>query len=299
MDSFLEESLQKKRLLCQTGFFFVHNGYFGFIFSGSIYTGFFKRVCAPGLNCASCPAALFACPIGILQNFLASLKVFNFKSLVSIGSYILGFFLLYGAIFGRLICGWVCPFGFIQDLLYKVPFFKKRLITSLSLQRAIRVLVLFTVLVFPWLFLNSIGIGEETFCKYICPSGTLLAGLPNIALHPSFTSMIGKVFCLKLFVLFVVIVGAIVDQRFFCKYVCPLGFIYGFFNSMSIFRVKHIAEKCNDCKMCTRVCPVGIDPRTQVDTVECIRCLNCAKVCKNQAIIYGFNLKDVSEAEVK
>ena len=85
----------------------------GFI-DGKIYTGPTKQVCVPGLNCYSCPGAIGSCPVGALQAQLGRAKK-------SIPFYILGFLLLFGVLFGRLICGFLCLFGFIQDLLYKIP----------------------------------------------------------------------------------------------------------------------------------------------------------------------------------
>ena len=89
----------------------------GFI-NGKIYDGSLKKLCLPGLNCYSCPGALGSCPIGSLQAVLGS-RNFQFSF------YIFGFLMLMGAVFGRFVCGWMCPFGLVQDLLYKIPFIKK------------------------------------------------------------------------------------------------------------------------------------------------------------------------------
>ena len=81
---------------------------------GSIYTGGGKAVCVPGLNCYSCPAATGACPIGSFQAVAGSSK-FRFSY------YIAGFLILFGVLLGRFICGFLCPFGWFQDLLHKIP----------------------------------------------------------------------------------------------------------------------------------------------------------------------------------
>ncbi len=85
---------------------------------GSIFTGASKSVCVPGLNCYSCPGALGSCPIGAVQ---ATLGNQNFK----MAFYVTGFLMVIGAFLGRLVCGWLCPFGLVQDLLHKIPFGKK------------------------------------------------------------------------------------------------------------------------------------------------------------------------------
>ena len=81
---------------------------------GTIYKGAAKGLCAPGLNCYSCPGATLACPLGSLQSGLLSSR-YRFSY------YVLGTILLMGILFGRLICGFLCPFGLVQDLMYKIP----------------------------------------------------------------------------------------------------------------------------------------------------------------------------------
>ena len=84
------------------------------LLKGKIYQGKIKTVCVPGLNCYSCPAATGACPIGAFQAVIGSSR-FKFSY------YITGFFILLGMILGRFICGFLCPFGWFQDLLHKIP----------------------------------------------------------------------------------------------------------------------------------------------------------------------------------
>ena len=84
------------------------------LFKGKIYQGKAKTMCVPGLNCYSCPAATGACPIGAFQAVVGSSK-FKFTY------YITGFFILLGVLLGRFICGFLCPFGWFQDLLHKIP----------------------------------------------------------------------------------------------------------------------------------------------------------------------------------
>ena len=123
MDSYtclLYTSIRNRmRLIVQVGFTALTNGYvLGFI-KGKIYKGPTKALCVPGLNCYSCPGALGACPIGSLQAVLGS-RNYRFSF------YIIGFLIFIGSLIGRFVCGWLCPFGLIQDLLYKIPFFRNR-----------------------------------------------------------------------------------------------------------------------------------------------------------------------------
>ena len=96
----------RMRLWVQIVFTAVTNGYLLGFLTGRIYTGPTKAACVPGLNCYSCPGALGSCPIGSLQAVLGS-RDYKFSF------YVVGFLLFFGSIFGRFVCGWLCPFGLV------------------------------------------------------------------------------------------------------------------------------------------------------------------------------------------
>lgn len=106
--------LAKFRGWVQAGATLLTNIHLPNFFKGEIYQGNGKAVCVPGLNCYSCPAASGACPIGSFQAVVGSSK-YKFSY------YITGFLILLGVLLGRFICGFLCPFGWLQDLLHKVP----------------------------------------------------------------------------------------------------------------------------------------------------------------------------------
>ena len=106
--------LEKYRWFIQLLASFLTNIHIPNFFKGVIYRGDFKRICLPGLNCYSCPAASGACPIGAYQAVAGSSR-FNFSYYVS------GFLIFVGVMVGRLVCGFLCPFGFIQEILHKIP----------------------------------------------------------------------------------------------------------------------------------------------------------------------------------
>ena len=263
----------------------LHNSYSGFLITHNIYTGFLKNFCAPGLNCYSCPASSFACPLGILQNFFASVRILSGQVLVGSFFYILSFFLLFSLFLGRFICGWLCPFGFFQDLIYKIPFFKKQINLPFQIQRYFKFFFLFFfVIILPLFVVNELGYGILWFCKYICPAGTLEAGYFNLILQHSLFSLIGFVFYLKSFIFFLFFFLCLMDLRFFCKNICPLGLIYGSFNNISFFRLSFNPNNCNLCKMCEKVCPSNLSIPKELNSINCIRCLNCLKICPTKAI---------------
>ncbi len=264
----------------QAAWFALTNGYAAGLIQGKIYRGRSKAVCVPGLNCYSCPGALGACPIGALQSVLGS-------SGFRISCYVFGFLLLFGTLMGRLVCGWLCPFGWIQDLLYKIPLFHKK--KNLPGHKGLRwlrfgILLVFVILL-PSLAVGVTGMGEPWFCKYICPSGTLFGGLPLTAVNEGLRAACGFLFQWKVFLLLAVLVLSIKYSRPFCKYICPLGAVYGCFNPISLYRLQVDSQKCIRCGKCQRACGADIPVWEQPNSIDCIRCGDCKAVCPTGAIV--------------
>ena len=183
---------EAKRLTVQAVWAFLTNSYLAGFFYGKIYKGKLKNICVPGLNCYSCPGALGSCPIGSLQAVLGSWK-FQFAAYVS------GFLIFTGALIGRFVCGWLCPFGLIQDLLHKIPFPKK--LKTFRGDRMLRklkyvILIIFVILL-PMFAVDILGQGAPFFCKWICPAGTLEGGIPLVLLNKALHSAIGWLYVWK------------------------------------------------------------------------------------------------------
>lgn len=267
------------RLIVQACFAALTNGYVRGFVEGKIYSGPFKQLCVPGLNCYSCPGALGACPIGALQAVLGSRgRQFSF--------YAIGFLVAVGALCGRFVCGWLCPFGLFQELVHKIPFPKKlKKLPGDKFLRALKyiVLVLFVVIL-PLTVVNIVGIGDPWFCKYICPSGMLFGGIPLTILDEGIRSAAGMLFAWKFFILAVVILLSIVVYRPFCRYLCPLGAIYGLFNPVALLRYEVDSDKCIDCGKCKKSCPMDIDLHKEPGSKLCVRCGKCKKNCPTGAI---------------
>lgn len=255
------------------------NSYLVGYVQGKIYRGPLKNLCVPGLNCYSCPGAVGACPIGAMQAVIGN---WNFK----FAFYVAGFFLFVGALMGRFVCGWLCPFGLVQDLLHKIPFPKK--IKTFRGDRILRklkyvILVVFVILL-PLFLVDVLGQGAPYFCKLICPAGTLEGGIPLVLLNRSMRGAIGWLYTWKNILLVITIILSIIIYRPFCKYICPLGAIYSVFNLVSVFRYRVEQEKCTDCGACARICPMQVDPMRNANHPECIRCGACKEICPVHAI---------------
>lgn len=267
------------RFIVQASFAAISNGYIKGFAHGQIFEGASKYVCVPGMNCYSCPGALGACPIGSLQ---ATLNSRDYK----ISMYIVGLLVIFGTFLGRFVCGFLCPFGLVQDLLYKIPFVKK--IRSLPGERALRylrfVFLAVFVILLPAFVADFMGFGEPWFCKWICPVGTLEGGIPLVLLNSAMRGAAGFIFRWKLAILILTIISSIIIYRPFCRYVCPLGAIYGIFNKISFYRFKIDGTKCTKCGACQKICKLNIPVYEKPNTADCIRCGDCKAACPQSAI---------------
>lgn len=272
---------------------FLTNSYLVGFAKGKIYDGKLKNLCVPGLNCYSCPGALGSCPIGAMQAVIGS---WNFR----MAFYVAGFLVFVGALMGRFVCGWLCPFGLIQDLLYKIPFVKK--ISTFRGDRLLRklkyVIFLVFVILLPMFVVDMLGQGAPYFCKLICPAGTLEGGIPLVLLNSAMRTAVGWLYAWKNVLLVVIVLLSVVIYRPFCKYICPLGAVYSVFNPIAVFRCRVDKDACVHCGACAKACKMQVDPSETPNHPECIRCGSCKKVCPTGAIYSGINCRKGSETAV-
>ena len=261
-------------------------------FKGSIYQGKGKVVCVPGLNCYSCPGAAGTCPIGAMQAVIGSSK-FKFAY------YITGFLILLGVLLGRFICGFLCPFGWFQDLLHKIPG-KKLSTAKLKPLRYLKyvILVVFVILL-PAFVTNSLGMGDPFFCKYICPQGVLEGAIPLSLVNSGIRAALGHLFTFKFTILVLVIILSILFYRPFCKWICPLGAVYSLFNRVSFLKIRVDSEKCVNCQKCSHACKMDVNVVDTPNHPECIRCGACMKACPTNAICYHYGFSGKKQADNK
>jgi ferredoxin len=243
------------------------NSYIPDVKDFSIYQGSTKSLCAPGLNCYACPFARTSCPIGSLQHFVV-IRQFPY--------YILGYIGLVGIAFGRAFCGWLCPFGLLQELIKKITYFRLKIEKSWGILKYVILLVMIPVVYFTY---------EPWFCK-LCPAGTIEGTFP-IMLSPQWTELsklISFRFFIKLVIAIVFIFLFVVIRRPFCRYMCPLGAMWGLFNKISFVRMKVDNSRCVKCNLCQEVCPMDIKIYEDPNHFDCIRCLKCVYVCPQKII---------------
>lgn len=275
-----------KRRLIQLFSLIVTNLHISGWLNGSIYTGQSKMFCIPGLHCYSCPSSVLACPVGSIQNivadrgFLASFTSGRADSLILLG--ILGFLMIIGFTVGRMACAYVCPFGFLQDLLYKLPVPKRSISASWS-NAKYAILLIFVFLLPILLRIAEGGGGDPWFCKVICPAGTIGAGWPLVLFDRGRTFSPGFLFTWKSAVAFLIILWATTSKRPFCRVLCPLGAFWGLTGRASLFRM-NVDSSCIECGKCKIVCPMDIRIDKSPSSMECIRCGECIPACPVRAI---------------
>lgn len=310
-----------KRRAVQLFFAAASNSYLTGFMAGKIYQGNLKYVCAPGLNCYSCPGARLACPIGSLQAVLGSRSF-------TVSTYVFGFLLVFGALLGRAVCGFLCPFGLLQELLYKIPLMKK--VRTFKGDRALRYakygFLLFLVILIPAVMSLS-GDAQPAFCKYVCPQGALEGGIPLVlydrflggvqqagAPVPSLAGLsvpgldsvvnaaalrqsgptlkVGLLYFWKIGILVSFLLLSVKIYRPFCRYVCPLGAAYAPFNKLALYRLHFDENACVHCGRCRRACNMDLDPVKQLNHAECVRCGDCVDACPTAALSLGFRKKE-------
>ena len=271
----------RKRIFVQVASSFLSNLHLSGLFERTIYKGGVKNVCLPSLNCHSCPLASAACPVGAFQSVANS---HSFK----LSFFVTGLLSLFGLFLGRFVCGWLCPFGLVQGLLHKIPL--PKFVLNRTADRLLRflkyaVLAVFVIII-PVFVADEFGLGYPAFCKYICPAGTLEAGIPLLLMNKALRATVGFLFRWKLFILLVTILLSLFIYRPFCKYVCPLGAFYSFFNRISLVRIRFKKEKCVSCGKCQSVCPMQVRLPEKISSAECIRCGKCVDACGAKALSF-------------
>lgn len=252
----------------------------GFV-TGKIYQGPLKRFCVPGMNCYACPAATMSCPIGAMQAVLGQQKP-------KFAFYVIGFLSIIGVLVGRFICGWLCLFGLIQELLYKIPVPKVTMQKQIDrILRFAKYFFLFGFCIFASLFVrDKFGITFPYFCKYVCPIGMLEGGIPLIALNEAMRGAVGLLYVWKLAILVMCTVMSMIIYRPFCKYICPLGAFYSLFQKVSFLQISIDKDACVNCGACAKVCKMQVDPSVKPNSMECIRCGECIEICQKSALSF-------------
>ena len=219
-------------------------------------------VCGPVFHCYSCPLAAVACPIGVLANFSA-LHVVPFLAI--------GTLLVIGGLLGSLICGWVCPFGFLQDMVGRIPVRKFELPAWTAYGRYAVLAGLVVLVPFLW------GESHALFFCRVCPAGALEGAVPNVIRQAVAHQPITWPSTTKWIILGAFLTAMLFFWRPWCTMLCPLGAVYSLCNHVSAFYLKVHTDRCTGCKLCHSACNHGLRPNERANDPRCIRCLECTQ----------------------
>lgn len=179
---------------------------------------------------------------------------------------------------GRVFCGFCCPAGVAQGLLYKLPV--KKLLPSLSVDRWLKRLKYFLALVVILLVLEATGIWQGI--PFATSLWFWLIGHAS-TFRNSLIALVAFSLLLSVFL-----------SRNWCRYLCPLGAWISPFNKYSVVELAFDSDKCRQCEQCPRKCSSGIRSASERwSSLECLRCLECYTNCKESAV--NFRLKGVEE----
>lgn len=159
-------------------------------------------------------------------------------------------------LWGRVFCGFLCPFGALQDFIEKVvPRGWQKPLPSAVHDRAVWVKYgLLAVILIP-----AIAGNRTSLYQYFEPFGTVFFQSPSVLLWSIALLFLG---------------ASVVIPRFYCRYACPLGASLGILSVLSLRRIERV-EQCDHCKVCEQRCPTGAIRGPDIDFKECVRCNEC------------------------
>jgi NosR/NirI family nitrous oxide reductase transcriptional regulator len=174
-------------------------------------------------------------------------------------------------LFGRFFCGWLCAFGALNDFLFMFSkkVFKNKFKINKTLDSQLKYLkyvVLVLIIIFVWT-LNIIPGNKYSPWIAFAQAGDFFSVVPTMPI--------------AFIILFLIAVGAMFIERFFCRYLCPLGAILAILSKLKLAKINKSRTNCNKCRLCSTSCPMDIDLNSmdKVKSGECISCLKCVNVC--------------------
>lgn len=218
------------------------------------------------------PSVDALCPMGAVETLLTFLTTGGMISKIHQSNLVLGAAIVIATLLvGNAFCGWVCPFGALQD---GIAWLRRKLhLPTLAVPHTLdrvlrwgRFVVLALVM---WMSFTTAKLWFFDYDPYVTLFGLHWLYEFTPAMWPA------------LAILGIVVVGAFLVERAFCRYLCPLGAVFAILNRFSILRIRRAPATCTDCKLCDKACPVGIEPAKAQPFVstDCVGCMDCLTTC--------------------
>jgi len=236
---------------------------------------------------------------------MSSMPIFPFTPFATI--------LVIGSVIGRLLCGWLCPIGFIQDLILRMKGYQSNVSSRRHLTlKKLKFIFLFVVLFFSTTLAASLYLNPESNYKAalgpfakgvffpIQPETTLFSTIPWMIQSGAESGLFdfgtlaspGYFMLLGLVLLVIFFAGAYLTPWFWCRYLCPTGALMGIFMRFSFLGLKRDPSRCTKCGECVAACPMQIRilelPWEKFNDMECTLCLECVGACPSGALAPKF-----------
>lgn len=179
-------------------------------------------------------------------------------------------------ILGRFFCGWMCAFGTVGDLIYKIFNITSKTKFRISEKIDDRLKYL------KYIVLGFIIVAMWTFESKLFNTASPWNAFASIGQFPQSIYSYAVGFIILAFIF----AGSIFVERFFCRYLCPLGAIFSLISNVRIFKLDKPNEKCGKCRICTNNCAMGLKlyKVNKVSSGECINCMKCVDACPRKNI---------------
>lgn len=223
------------------------------------------------------PGAEAFLPISSLMSLFLLVKTGVIHPVHPAGLFIFVAILSVSFIFGKSFCSWICPIGFLSEMIgdfgekVQKKLFKRKLVLPKFLDYPFRSLKYLVLLFFVYAIIGMSTLALQAF----------LDAPYNVMSDVKMYEFFAKISQFSLIVIALLFILSIVIRNFWCRYLCPYGALLGIFSLLSFNKIKRSTETCTDCKACTVVCPSNIKVHKSKTVIsdECVSCLQCIDAC--------------------
>lgn len=206
------------------------------------------------------------CPFGGIETMYSYLKTGQFLDKTNVSNFILlASVVAVGIIAGSAFCSWLCPFGAVQEWLAGLgrKVFGRNINVPLKILKPLRYLRYITLAVILYFTVQGSVMVFETYDPF------------KVLFHFKFETTSAYI------ILAATIIVSLLIDRFWCKYLCPLGAVMSILGKLNLISLRRNSDKCIDCGRCTRECPMNIevDKAAKIHGGACTKCLQCINAC--------------------